>query len=594
MKNNIQVIQRAYNQLCYILNRKQKRTAIVVVILLVISSFFETLGVSAILPFIETLLTPEQVMEKWYAVALHNLFGIESIESLIIAIGLCVILVYVVKNCFLYLVTMIHSMYRSRIQKELSTKMLQSYMAADYEFFTQINTAEIQRGIGTDVDGVYHFMDDLFRFLGEGFTTVLIALFLVKTDAMMAIGVVLIAGLCFGFITFGLKKKTSFYGEQKRESEKERLDSCLQATGGFKEIKITQTTEYFVDAYKRAYEKQRLSTIKNESILNLPERMIETVCVGALLGIVCVKVMIGTDISAFAPKLSVFAVAAFRLLPAVSRMSRYMNGMIFTHTFMQGVYEHLIHINQYEVEGNSLSRHLEEKKSFEELLEVKHVGWQYRMAETPVLLDISLDIRKGEAVGLVGASGAGKSTLADIILGLLRPQKGQVLVDSISIYDCPKDWSKLVGYVPQNIFLLDDTIRANVGFGCKPEEIDDTRVWNALKEAQLDDFVRSKPEQLETRVGERGIQFSGGQCQRIAIARALYNNPDILVLDEATSALDHETEEAVMSAIDALHGQKTMIIVAHRLTTLRKCDRIYEIADGVAKERDYHDLIADK
>ena len=601
----VRAVREAAKKLNFILTTKQKKQGLLVMILLIVGSFLETLGVSAILPFIESILSPEKVMEKWYAIILMRIFPINSLQTMIVAIGICIIAVYLIKNVYLYSVTMFHTIYRSKIQRDLSTLLLKSYMNRDYEFYTQINTAEIQRGIGADVAGLYNYMDSLFRFFGEAFTAFLIAAFLVKTDALMAIGVVIIAGLGFGVIVLGLRKRTKLYGELNRITDKERFNCAMQAIGGFKEIKVTQTTEHFVEAYNVAYENQRQASVKNEYLINLPERIIETVCVAALLGIVCIKVLLGMDMTSFAPKLSVFAVAAFRLLPSVSRMTRYMNGMIFNQVFLQGVYENMQEMCQYEKEKDGIpsaeyqktmqdlegvTKETLSEKTFEEEILIKQISWHYKTGDD-VLRDLSLRIGKGEAVGLVGASGAGKSTLADVLLGLLRPQKGQVLLDGEDIFLHLVSWSKLVGYVPQNIFLLDDTIRANVAFGCKQEDMDEGKVWNALKEAQLDEYVRTLPEQLDTQVGERGIKFSGGQRQRIAIARAFYNNPSILILDEATSALDNETEEAVMAAIDALHGQKTLIIVAHRLTTLKKCDAIYEIGDGKATLRDYRDLL---
>lgn len=223
--------------------------------------------------------------------------------------------------------------------------------------------------------------------------------------------------------------------------------------------------------------------------------------------------------------------------------------------------------------------------SFKKQVVVKNVRFKYKKAKEPVLQNISLTITKGESIALIGASGAGKTTMADVMLGLLHPESGTVEMDGIDIFSMPKHWAKIIGYVPQMVFLTDDTIRNNVSFGLTRDEIDDDRIWHALEQAQLADFVRKLPKQLDTIVGERGIKFSGGQRQRIAIARALYNEPEILVLDEATSALDNETETAVMEAIDALQGQKTLIIVAHRLTTIRNCDKIYEICDGHAIER---------
>jgi len=474
--------------------------------------------------------------------------------------------------------------------------MLRSYMSRSYEFFTSINTAEVQRSIGTDIMGVYDLMDNLFRFVGEFLTALFIGAFLIATDAFMAVCIIVIAGACFMAITVGLKKKTSYYGEQKRIKDKERVNCSLQAISGFKEIKVTQTTDYFVDAYDEAYEQQRVAEVKNEYIANLPERIIEAMCVAVLMGIICIRIAMGADMTTFIPKLSVFAVAAFRLLPSVSRMSRYTNGIIFYNPFLQSAYENLKEIDQYDKNTVSGQGELEKEKNdnkyipFNDEVKINHIDWKYSRSDKMILSDLSLSIHKGQSIGLVGASGAGKTTLADILLGLLRPQKGTVYVDGMDIFQYPKQWSKIIGYVPQSIFLSDDTIRNNVAFGHAQGEIDDNDVWNALREAQLEEYIKSLPEGLDTQVGERGIKFSGGQRQRIAIARTLYNNPEIIVLDEATSALDNETEKAVMESIDALQGYKTLIIVAHRLTTIRHCDKIYEIVDGKAIERTWDEI----
>lgn len=578
-----------FKKLNYMLDKKQKRTGCVVMFMIVVGSFLDMLGVSAILPFIEAILTPENILEKWYVKPIVQIFHPEDMTAITIIIGICIILIYMFKNLYLYASVMIQTIYRSKIQKKLSTRMLRAYLKRPYEYFINVDTADILRGIGIDVIGVYNLLDNLFRFVGELLTAVLVGLFIIKTDAFMAICIIAIGGLCFMLITLGLRRKTRYLGEQKQITDTARNNWALQAIMGFKEIKITQTADHFIDGYEDAYEKQRRAEVKNEYIVNLPEKLIEAMCVTVLLGIICIKIKMGTDMVSFVPKLAVFAVAAFRLLPSISRMTRYMNGVIFNNPFLQSAYENLIEIQQYEnADENVSEKENDWNGEFNKELGISHIFWNYSGSDKEILTDLSLTINKGEAIGLIGASGAGKTTLADIILGLLKPKKGTIFVDGIDIYSCPKQWSKIVGYVPQSVFLANDTIRNNVAFGHASDEIDDEKVWNVLREAQLDQFVEGLPDRLDTQVGERGIKFSGGQRQRIAIARALYNEPSIVVLDEATSALDNETEKAVMEAIDSLQGYKTLIIVAHRLTTIRNCDKIYEIRDGkaVLREKD--------
>ncbi len=592
---HLRSIKNIWERLRYILTEKQKRTCVLVIIMIVLGSFLETLGVSAILPFIEAILTPETVINKWYVKPFINIFQLTDTNMIIIVIGIGIIIVYFAKNFYLYLSTIVQTIFRSKIQKNLSTKMLKTYMERPYEYFVNINTAEVIRGIGVDVTGVYNLMDNLFRFLGELFTAFLISLFIILTDAFMALCIIVIAGACFAVITLGLKKKTKYLGEQKQITDTARGNCAYQAIMGFKEIKVTQTTEHFIKAYDEAYERQRVAEVRNEYIANIPERLIEAMCVAVLIGVICMKIGMGTDMAGFVPKLGVFAVAAFRLLPSVSRMTRYMNGIIFHTTFLQSVYTSLMEISDYKKENMPVQEDTEvqvEHKQFKEELLVKDIDWQYQGGNKYILKELSMTIKRGESVGFIGASGAGKTTLADIILGLLKPQKGTILVDGMDIYRYPKLWSKIIGYVPQSVFLADDTIRSNVAFGYADTDIEDEYVWRALEQAQLKKFVEGLPEGLDTQVGERGIKFSGGQRQRVAIARALYNNPDIIVLDEATSALDNETEKAVMEAIDALQGHKTLIIVAHRLTTIRNCDKIYEIADGKAVLRSKEEIFA--
>lgn len=585
------------NKLRYMLNTKQKSLSFFVIIIIIVGSFLEMLGVSAVLPFIEAILTPDVVWDKWYIRPLANTFHITDTDTMTILIGIIIIFVYIFKNAYLYFSLIFQTVYRSKIQKYLSTKMLNAYMEWPYEKFININTAEVIRGIGVDIMGVYNLMDDLFRFVGEFLTAILIGAFIIFTDAFMAICIITMAAICFALLTIGLKDKTSYYGEQKRVTDTARGNCAYQAIMGFKEIKVTHTTKHFVEAYDDAYEKQRVAEVKNDYIANLPERIIEAMCVAILMGVICIKIGIGADMSVLVPRLAVFAVAAFRLLPSISRMTRYMNGIVFNNAFLQSAYHNLKEIDGYVYAADYrdvCATENQQKPTFEHELVVQNISWNYHGNDKKVLSNLSLTIHKGEAIGLMGVSGAGKTTLADIILGLLKPREGSVSMDDMDIFENPEQWSDIIGYVPQNIFLSDDTIRNNVAFGHSSDGINDKDVWNALDEAQLGEFVRSLPQGLNTQVGERGIKFSGGQRQRVAIARALYKNPDIIVLDEATSALDNETEKAVMEAIDALQGRKTLIIVAHRLSTIRNCDKIYEIVDGKAVLRQWDEICGEE
>ena len=590
---------RMWNQLRYIMTEKQKRQSAAIFILIIGGALFETLGVSAILPFIQSIMEPEELVNKWYIAVIVRTLNLKDTYSIVYLCGVFISLVYVIKNVYLFASSRIQSKFRWRFQKNLSTKMLASYMKRPYVYFLDINSAEIIRTLSTDVFGVLEILQNGFRFFSEFFTVVLIGIFTISVDAVMALQILLIAGLCFFGITFFFKNRLSKIGAKQRDANVERTKCAYQAVNGYKEVQVMQRADCFVEAYEEAYEGQRKLEVSFETISALPERLIETVCIIGLILVVCLRLASGVAVEEFVPKLSVFAVAAFRILPSVSRMTGYLNNVVYYRPTAEAVSDELHAVEEYrQIIDRQINKEVEEQSddeySFRDKGEVRNIRWKYPRSDKYVLQDVSITIEKGDSVALIGASGAGKTTLADVILGLLHPEGGAVSVDGIGIETIPRKWSRLIGYVPQVVFLVDDTIRNNIAFGLRQEEINDEMVWSALEQAQLKEFVQGLPNELNTIVGERGVKFSGGQRQRIAIARALYYNPDILVLDEATSALDNETESAVMESIEALQGHKTLIIVAHRLTTIRKCNKIYEITDGHAILREKEEVLKGK
>lgn len=597
MRKDFATLIRMCSQLRYILTEKQKKQSVVIFILIIGGALFETLGISAILPFIQSIMKPEELLGKWYIAILIDVLNLKDTYSVVYLCGIFIALVYVIKNAYLFASSRVQSKFRCRFQKDLSTKMLASYMKRPYVYFLDINSAEIMRTITTDVFGVFEILQNGFKFLSEFFTVALIGIFTIYIDSVMALEILLIAGVCFSGITFFFKNRLSMIGVRQRKANADRQKCAYQAINGYKEVQVMQRADCFVEAYEDAYEEQRKIEVTFETIGALPERLIETVCIIGLILVVSLRLASGVAVEEFIPKLSVFAVAAFRILPSVSRMTGYLNSIVFYRPTIEAVSDALHEVEEYrQIIDRQINRRIEsqsdEEYSFRDRVEIKNICWKYPRSDRYVLQDVSITIEKGDSIALIGASGAGKTTLADVIMGLLQPEKGNVTVDGIGIETIPRKWSRLIGYVPQVVFLVDDTIRNNIAFGIHQDEIDDELIWSALEQAQLKEFVQSLPNELDTVVGERGVKFSGGQRQRIAIARALYYNPSILVLDEATAALDNETETAVMESIEALQGHKTLIIVAHRLTTVRKCNKIYEIADGRAILREKEDVLS--
>lgn len=593
---DIMTLKQMICHLFYILNKKQRMQMIVLFIVIFIGSLLELLGVSAMLPFVQSILSPEELMNKSYIVFFVRIFNIVDAGSVIVFVGIGIIVIYMLKNAYLMFSSYLQAYFGNKTKKELSILMLRSYINRPYSFFIDQGTAKISQGVSTDTNGVYMLINNSFLLISEFLTAVSIAFYLIVTDWIMATGVIIVGSLCALIIVFGLKSRISRVSSLYRSALVAESKWFHQIVGGIKDILIYCKQNYFMKGYEDAYEESCKSSTYYTFIQSVPERVIETFCVTGILITVLVRLKIGTEPEAFVPSMAVFAMGAFRLLPSISRSTGYVNRLVYYRPFLESAYENMKEAQAFQSELEERTRRLQEANEIEDFendfksdIRLSDIRWKYKEGKEEVLKGLSLTINKGEAIGIIGSSGAGKSTLGDILLRLYHPQQGEVLMDGIDIDAIPNTWSRVIGYVPQAVFLVDDTVRENVVFGS--ENVDDKKVWNALEKASLTDFVRGLPNGLDTLVGERGVKFSGGQRQRIAIARALYDNPQIMILDEATSALDNETEEAVMEAIESLAGSMTLIIIAHRVTTLKSCDRIYEIIDGKAIERDKAEVI---
>ena len=581
MLNPIKKIQIVLYKLSYILTKKQKKKSIIVFGAILIGSLMEMIGVSSMIPLITAMLYPEKLWENPYIVRIFEAFQIGKDFPIFIIIGIAVMLVYIIKNMYLIFLSYVRSEFAGDVQQELSGRMMKAFMDRDYIFFLNTNSSELLRGISEDVARVHTVLNNLFKMVTDLLTIFAICLFIICTDVLMALSVIALAGGSLVVISLLFRKRMKELGKERVRCETVLKQEAYQAFQGIKEITVMNRKQYFADRYSEGWRKQKKTVIGEAVAGESPAYIIETVCVIGLMLAIFVRIGIGVEVDSFIAQLAAFAVGAFKILPAVSKVTSTINLMNYYLPGVDAVYSNLNAVELYRKKEKRVVSKIQ-YTDFKKELEIRNISWEYPGTNKMVLRNLSMKVKKGTSVGLIGESGAGKSTLADIILGLLRPEKGEILLDGIDIKDLGTDWNAIVGYVPQTIYLIDDTVRKNVAFGMEDNKIDDDKVWKALEQAQLKEFVEELPNGLDTLVGERGVRFSGGQRQRIAIARALYENPKILVLDEATSALDNETEEAVMESIEALQGYKTLIIVAHRLTTIQKCDAVYEIIGGSA------------
>ena len=591
--NKLKSLKEVWNKYNFILTTSQKRWGVVVIIMTILGALCETLGVSIILPLVQVMIAPQQLRENAIVVPLIELLNVNTDTLLIWSIGIAVILVYLFKNLFLLLLSYVRVKYACKVQRELSIEMMDSYMKRGYIFFLNTGTGELLRGMNSGISDTYNGLYQIFKLFAEAVTIISICVYIMISDITMAVCVVVLASICLLIVVLGCQKWVKQCGEIYYKYSALISKALLQTFQGIKEILVMQRQEYFIDSYRNKYQRQQKGFIGQTVAAESPAYIIEAICVGGLIIAVCFKAIDANNAATLVPQLASFAVAAFRILPSLGRISNNFNLFMFSLPGINDTYNNIKEVrrdrNDLEVQKNKF---IDENRmvDFSDKISVEGITWKYPSTESNVLENLSIDIRKGEAVAFVGKSGSGKTTLADVMLGLLSPQNGCVKIDGTDIAEIPKSRSKMIGFVPQNINLLDDTVRRNVAFGIEDKDIDDNLVWQALEQAQLKDIIEDSANGLDTEIGERGIRFSGGQRQRFAIARALYCNPDILILDEATSALDTETETAVMEAIEALQGQKTLIIIAHRLTTIKNCDRIYEIVDGKAIERKYSEL----
>ena len=564
---------------------KQKRNLVYMAIMIFLQSIAELLGVTIILPFINAIVDPDALMQEPYIGWVYNTFHMDDIEQLIIFLAIAIIVIYILKNLFLIYVYDLTYRFAYYGKKKMQNTLMNYYISKDYTFFLNINSSELIRNINTDPEMFYTAVQNTLQLITELVVSTLIIVYLLVKDVAITIGVAVSVGIMFLVMVKGLKKILMRYGDERRTYSANMLKCMQQAFGGIKEIKIANREKYFQQDFEKQNEIYTYVIKQNAFLSSIPKPIMEALCIAGLMTVIAVKVGVGNaDSKQFVAILGVFAAAAFKLLPSVNKISSYFAAIVHNGVVIDKVRDEYREIHEHEknirlVEMENTGKAEQKIITLNSEIKVENLEFSYPDTESPVLSNVSIQIPKNCSAAFIGPSGAGKTTFVDLILGILTQQKGDITVDGIDIHEGMRSWHDKIGYIPQTIYMLDDTIRNNIAFG-DSEEIDDERIWEALRKAQLEEFIKEMEEGLDTVIGEAGVRLSGGQRQRIGIARALYRQPEVLVLDEATSALDNETEAAVMEAIDSLQGKMTMIIIAHRLSTIQNCDIVYKVENG--------------
>ncbi|MCX4350046.1 MAG: ABC transporter ATP-binding protein [Lachnospiraceae bacterium] len=565
-----------------VFDRKQKIQLLVLGIMIFIGGILETLGVGAMMPVVTALLTPDKLQEyvdKYQFLGnICSVLHIEDVGQMTMTLLIGLMAIYVIKNLYILLLTYKQNTFITQTRNKMISRVMAEFLNRPYEQYLGADIPTVFRITDSDIPQTFSLILAMLNLASEVVVSFLIFLVLLCINAAMTLFIIGVFGVLTLFIFKVFKPKLNKIGGENQRIQSRIAKWRIQAIYGLKDVKVLNREEFFVRNY---YESGKIgaNVARNYAVLNnTPRLLIETVFIVSMLSFIAVYISGGGDMNVMMYAIGAFAAAAIRVLPSVNRINTYITEIAYTQPSLDFVYANL----QQGMKTDAMlaerrANAQKEKLKLEDKIELNHISFHYPDSEKNIFTNAHMEVPRGKSVGIIGASGAGKSTIVDVLLGLLHAQAGEITCDGVNIFKNYESWLAQIGYIPQSIYLIDESIRDNIAFGIDEDKINEKRIWEVLEEAQLKEFVEDLPEGLDTTIGDRGVRLSGGQRQRIGIARALYHDPEILVFDEATSALDNDTEAAVMEAVNSFHGKKTMVIIAHRLNTIEKCDIIYKV-----------------
>lgn len=583
MKNYLKTkIPGSLKKLYWLLSRRDKWKVIGLFGMMMVAAVLEVAGIGMVPAFVSIVTSPEKVMQYPVAEDVLKGLGITTSRDLLFWGAIALIGIFVVKNAYLVAYFYFQARFVQGLRYEFSTKLMNSYMQAPYTFHLQRNSAQLLRNATQEVQMMTTQALRPLMMLGkEGIMILSILVFLLAIEPLITLLVFALLGTATGLFLSYTQKRVKQYGKEDQQMRQQIIKNLNQGVGGIKDARVLNREPLFIDKFRKAVHRSATLNVFKQFFTNATKPFIETVAVGGMLLIAVLMVWQGRSMEAIVPTLTLFATASIRLMPASQMLMKNLTTLRYGIVTIEPIYRDVNELAEYR-KGLKADREKMkgERLPVNEALSATNLHYHYPNADEKALNGLDFSVNRGSAVAFTGPSGAGKTTIVDILLGLLEPQQGTIEVDGLSIYNNLSAWQRNIGYIPQHIYLADETLKANIAFGISNEEIDEEKVWEALKLARLEEMVNKLPKGLNTIIGERGTRLSGGQRQRVGIARALYHDPQVLVMDEATSALDNITEKQIINAIDRLKGERTIIMIAHRLTTVENCDKIYFMREG--------------
>lgn len=563
----------------FLITKRQRKGLVILTLLLFVGMILEVFGLGILIPALSILLDPEMIETNSKASFVRSFFlGYSNQNFLFIILG-SIVAVYFLKSLFLIFLTHKQNRFLSNISAYISNKLFYSYMSQPYSFHLNKNASELIKNIQIEIYYFYTFLLSLMTLFIEGGFVVSILATLIYLEPIGAISIGVFYGLLSIIFLYSTKKKIITWGNLRESLDDQVSKIALEGLGGIKDLLILGKTSFFIEEYSnKNYVKARINANQG-TVSQIPKFYLELISIIGLVSFIIILLIQGKDSTGLITILGVFVAATFRMIPSLNRIIAATQSMKYYRPSVDIIYKEIKDNIGLLVDEIKL-------KEFDFKNDIEFISVDFNFTKgLDILKGINLKIKKGQTIGIIGESGSGKSTLVDLLIGLHKPTSGEIIIDGINGFQMSQSWRKKIGYVSQTIYLTDDTIKKNIALGLPENNIDDTRVIELLKQVQLEKFINNLELGMNTKVGERGVQLSGGQRQRIGIARALYNSPEILILDEATSALDDKTEKEIIKTINDLKGDKTIIMIAHRISTLKNCEKIYEIENKKLKSR---------